>query len=199
MKPDAKGSVPLFLIAERRFDDLSRERPNDPPVLYMRAWNASIGFEAAATADRKDVSRHLIESARMNIDQLARLDPNDDAVYALAVNIKEAQAQNLGDNGRHAEAIALQRDVVATRRRDLAGRLSGTLGLSLSILGVIGREAGDRALACTSWKEAETVLTTLQKRKEIVAFFAAFLPGLRANLKRCDAGEPVSKFGPLRG
>lgn len=198
MRPDAKGSVPLFLETERRFDALLRERPNDPPVLYMSAFNAMIGFEAASKSEQPAIASRLIESARTNVDRLARLDPNDDAVYALANNIREGLSQDLSDNRRFAEAIQLQREVIATRRRDLAGRLSGTLGFSLAVLGIIGKEAGDRTLACDSWKEAEAVLDTLRRRKELVEYIAAFLPGLRANLKLCAAGEPVAGFKPLR-
>jgi len=199
---DAKASVPLFLAAEQEFDALLRERPNDPATLYMRSYTALNGFAAASQAGQENVSGRLIRAARDSVDRVLALEPNDDAVQALAANIKEGLSQDLRDNDRYAEAIALQREVVASRRRSVArkptGRNGGGLGLSLSILGVIGKDAGDRALACDSWREAEARFAALDKRKELLGFFAGFLPGLRANLKRCAAGEPASAFGPLR-
>ena len=199
---DTKASVPMFLDTERRFADLVRERPNDPAVLYMSAYSDLIGFGAASQVGQEDVSGRLIRAAKSSIDQLLKLEANDDAVQALAANVKEGLSQDLRDRNHFAEAVAMQREVVESRRESArkapAGNAPAGLGFSLAILGVIGKNAGDRALTCSSWKESEAVFGALDRQKRLVGFYAGFLPGLRANLKRCDAGESASHFKSLR-
>lgn len=66
------------------------------------------------------------------------------------------------------------------------------------ILGLIARDSGDRELTCTSWRESETLFLALKARGELLGFHESFLAGLRENLEQCDAGAPLSEFGPLR-
>lgn len=195
------NGLPQFLEAERRFDALLAARPNDPTVLFMQSYNRLIGMQSASQLGKEDVSARMILAAKALIDQLVRLEPNDDAVQALSANITEGLSQNLRDHDRFAEAIAMQRQVVAGRRRAAdkgSPRAEANLGFSLGVLGVIARDARDRPLACASWKEAEARFAALDRRKQLLGFHAAFLPGLRANLTVCSANGPWSAFGPLR-
>ncbi len=191
----------MFLETERRVADLVRERPKDPLVLYA-AYSALIGFGTASQVGQEDVSGRLIRAAKSSIDQLLKLEANDDAVQTLAANIKDGLSQDLRDRDHFAEAVAMQREVVEGRRESAretpAGNAPAGLGFSLAILGVIGKNAGDRALVCSGRKESEAVFGALDRKKRLVGFYASFLPKLRANLKRCDAGDPASHFKPLR-
>ena len=202
MGEDPKPSVPMFLDAERRFAALSRRLPDDPVVLYMSAYNRFMGFAAASQVGQEEISSRMIREARADVDQLLRLEANDNSIYALSANIKEALAQDLRDRDHFAEAVALQQDVVAGRRDSIArkpsARATGNLAFSSAILGVIARDADDRALACSSWKEAEQLMSDLDRRKVLLPFMGGFVPGLRANVKKCEAGLPISSFGPLR-
>lgn len=108
--------VPLFLEAEKKFDALEAANRNDPMTLYIGARNAYLGFAAASKTGQEDVSNRLILKARDTIDRLIAVEERDDDLRAMAGNIKEALAQNLRDQDRFAEAIALQQEVVAGRR-----------------------------------------------------------------------------------
>lgn len=195
-------SLPLFHAAEQRFRDLERALPNDPIVLYMIAWTSYNGFPVASRLGRKEEAAHFIELAQTTIDRLMAIETRDNGLITMSTGIREAQAQWLRDRGRFAEAIATQREVIAGHRKLLTVKRSantlGAHGFSHIILGIIGRDAGDRALACDSWRQAERDFADLQKRGTLLGFYAEFLPGLRANLAKCAAGRPASDFGPLR-
>ena len=195
-------SLPLFHAAEQRFRDLERALPNDPIVLYMIAWTGYNGFPVASRLGKKEEAAHFIELAQTTIDRLMAIETRDNGLITMSTGIREAQAQWLRDRGRFAEAIATQREVIAGHRKLLrVKRSANTLsahGFSHIILGIIGRDAADRALACDSWRQAERDFADLQKRGTLLGFYAEFLPGLRANLAKCAAGRPASDFGPLR-
>lgn len=195
-------SLPLFRAAEQRFRELERALPNDPIVLYMLAWTGYNGFPVASHLGKKTDAAHFITLAQTTIDRLMAIESQDNGLVTMATGIREAQAQWLRDQGRFAEAIATQREVIAGHQKLLAvKRSANTLsahGFSHAILGIIGRDAGDRTLACDSWRQAERDFSDLQKRDTLLGFYAEFLPGLRANLAKCAAGRPLSDFGPLR-
>lgn len=201
-----EGSLPaslsLYQEAEERFRALEAALPNDPIVLYMLAWTGYSAFPAASRSGDLTQSTHFLDLAQTTIDRLIAIEANDARLRTLADNIGEAQSQLLRDQGRFAEAIARQREVVAGREAALtperrAGGLSN-LAFSQTILGLIARDARDRRLACASWQDAERNLTELERRNELLGFLAGFLPGIRANVAKCAAGRPVSEFGPLR-
>lgn len=195
------NGLPALLEAERRFAALLALRPNDPDALFLQSYTRLIGFQAASQLGREDVSARLVRDADASIRQLVRLEPRDDAVRALAASIGEGLSQNLRDHDQFERAIALQREVVAGRRRarDIGQpRAEADLGFSLAILGVIARDGGRHALACESWREAEARFAALAARGRLMGFHAAFRPGLRANLAVCAAGGPWSALGPLR-
>lgn len=197
-----KAGLALFAETERRFDALVAEAPDDPLALYMSAYTNLTGFSLASRVGEEDRSRRLITNARDRIAAVRRLEPNDDAIVAVAANIKEGLAQDLRDHDQFAAAVALQREVIVDRRQSAARSPSpksrGQLAFSLAIQGVIGKNAGDRALACASWQEAAAIMTPLAAEKKLLGFYEALLPGIRANVTRCAAGEPVGAFKPLR-
>ena len=67
------------------------------------------------------------------------------------------------------------------------------------ILGIIGRDAGDRTLACDSWAASITIFEELEQRQQLIGFFNGFVPGLRNKRKLCANGAPLSALkGRLR-
>jgi serine/threonine-protein kinase len=195
-------SLTLFRGAEGRFRELQKALPNDPIVLYMLAWTGFNAFPAASQLGRKEDAAHYIELAQATIDRLLAIEARDNGLVTMSNGIREARAQWLRDQGRFIEAIATQREVIAGHRKLLADKRSSNSlsshGFSLIILGIIGRDAKDRNLACESWAQADRDFTELDKRDKLLGFYKEFLPGLRANLAKCTAGRPVDEFGPLR-
>ncbi len=195
-------SLPAFADAERRFRELDAARPNDPVVLFMLAWTGYSAFPAASALGDTTRSGHFIELARTTVDRLLALESADTGLKRLSGNVREGESQWLRDQRRYGEAIARQREVVAARETVLAAarnaRTLSDLGLSFAILGVIARDAGDRALACGSWQNAERHFSGLASRNELLPYYLEMLTGMRANLVKCAAGRPISDFGPLR-
>lgn len=197
---DDRRSTDLFLANEQRLDALLRRFPNDAALLYRSAWNGFDGFASASRFGREDQSQRLIAKTEDTVDQLLAIDPHDAAVITLSSNAKEARAQNLRDIDRFDEAIAMQQEVVALRRRgvgaDRKARTVGNLGFALAILGVIARDAGERALACRSWGESATLLGEVDRRGEILGFQKSLLPGIVRKREACATGGSLA--GALR-
>lgn len=199
---DLGKAVQAHLAAGRQFDVLLAKRPNDPALLSLATWNAYDGYATASRAGQEDISARMIVEARENVDRLRAVDDRDLAAARLSFNIREAQAQDLRDRDHFAEAQALQREVVAGRReqatREPNARTVGSVGFSLAIQGVIAKDAGDRAQACASWREARDVFADLDAKGTIMGFYKSFLPGLTRNVAACEAGKPLSAMGPLK-
>lgn len=199
---DLPGALTLHLDAERRLDALLAARPNDPTLLNLASWNALDGFAAGSRLGREDVSHRLIEKADVVARRLLTVDERDQAARRLALNIREALAQDLRDRDLFDEAVALQAEVVAGRRSQARlepnSRTVGGVGFSLAIQGIIAKNAGDRALACASWREAEVVLAKQDAEGGILGFHKSFLPGLRRAVALCRNGAPLSRVPPLR-
>ncbi len=199
---DPKAALAEHLAAERRFDALLAKRPNDPTLLWLATWNVYDGFAAASQAGEEEVSHRLIEKARDSIDRLRAVDDRDRAAAILASNIREGLAQDLRDRDRFDEAVALEREVVAGRRASAAldpnGRTVGSLGFSLAIQGIIAKNAGQRPLACASWREAQAVLEDLEAKGTITGFHKSFLPGLARANAACAGGTALAKIPALR-
>lgn len=195
-------SLPMFRDAARRFQRLEAARPNDPIALYMLAWTGYSAFPAASRMGDNDDAGEFLELAQDTVDRLIAIESNDNALQTLSGNIREGRSQYLRDIGRFDEAVALQREVVAghaaTMARSPTANSRGTLGFSHAILGVIARDAGDRALACASWSEADRLFAELAGRGELHGFMAEFVPGIRANVAKCAAGAALAEFGPIR-
>lgn len=194
------GALALFQDADRRFDALLAATPNDPKLLHRSAYNAFQAFGEASRTYADDEGGRLIGKAADTVARLRAIEANDDAIVALAINIKEAQAQSLRDRGRYGEAIALQREVIADRRatsdgEEAANRM-GDIGFSLMVLRIIARDSGNRALACASWDEALDTLKSTQRSGQIMGFHASFIDGLESRLADCASGSPIDR--PIR-
>ncbi|HEY9216458.1 MAG TPA: hypothetical protein VIO94_00305, partial [Phenylobacterium sp.] len=176
--------------------------PNDPTTLYRLTYLDYMLFESAARAGRTELSSQAIAAAQARIGQLLALEAHDRALTTLKVNIGQSYAQDLSNRGRHVDAIAEQRKVLAT----VAARLTperraitlADLGHSHLVLGVIGRKAGDRALACESWGRSRALFDEVIKKQPLTGFHASFQKGLDANLALCAAGAPASAMGALK-
>ena len=201
-KGEEAASLPMFREAEQRFRRLEAALPNDPVVLYMLAWTGYSAFPAASRLRDDAQSAHFIDLAQGMIDKLLQIESQDNALRTLSGGIREAQSQWLRDQGRFAEAIARQREVVALREASVARKRSsnglGNRAFSEATLGIIARDARDRTLACESWRRSAANFTELERKGELLGFFAEFLPGIRANVAKCAAGRPVTELGPLK-
>lgn len=197
---DKPAALDQHLIAERLYDGLLEQRRDDPVLLYRAAWNAADGFVVASEQEKEDISNRLVSRGVVMMDRLAAIDDRDDSVRALRLNLRESYAQNLRDIDRFDEAIALQRQVVADRlagvARDGSGRLLGSAGFSHAILGNIARDAGNRDLACESYRHGAELMDRAEALHQLIGFHASLMPGLRDKVRACAAGASIA--GPLR-
>lgn len=182
------SSVQRARVADARFAALEAARPGDPLLLYMRIYNAYIGYGSAEGTDNAQALRFL-SAARRASDLLVRLEPRDRSVALLAVKVQAAEAQSLSGRGRHREALALQgrvigfhEDQVRRKRTDAGGN---QLVVARVVLGNIAIRAGDRALACRAARQAQAELAGLDRLKATMGFVAAYRARLNANVARC--------------
>jgi eukaryotic-like serine/threonine-protein kinase len=190
-----------FSRANARLEAVERIKPGDPSVLYMMAWSNLLGASAASSARQPAASTAFTAKANDIANRLLLLNDHDDATIVLARNAAEAYSQDLANRGHYAEAIAAQRDVIAREKARLI-RDGGGLGINLAysemILGTIGRQAGNRALACENWGIGETRYASVEKKGKILAFQKVLLAGLRRNVADCKAGVDLTKMKPLK-
>lgn len=188
-------SIRRTRAADARFAALERARPGDPLLLYFRAFNAYIGYGSAEGTDDAQALRFLA-AARAASDRLAQLEPRDRTIALLAVKIRAAEAQSLSGRGRHAEAIALQRGVVAFHAGQAARRSNDSAGNQLVtaqlVIANIAIRARDRARACAATRAANDALAALDRRGGAMGFVATYRARLAANQARCRRGEPVA-------
>ena len=199
---DGDYGIPIILDARRALTALDARWPNDPDTLYALAWNDYTLFSNAARAGNQPLAGQAIADARSRIDRLLAIEAADNSLITFDVNIDAAYAEDLANRGRYPQAIAAQREVIATVTKRLKpDRRVITLsdmGYQTMMLGVIGRKAGDRALACDSWRSADALFREIEGKGKLLGFHAAFMPGLRGNLKLCAKGRPLAMFKPLR-
>lgn len=187
--------------AEAMLTALDRDQPNDPMILYLLAYNGYVGYgtssgSPALAAD----SAHFLGTARASLDRLLRIEPNDRALRAFSGSIRNSEAQALSDAGRQAEAVAVQRRVIADYTAAIGPqRKSATLNrllLAHITMGNIARKAGDRALACTSIATARAAMPELEAKGSLVGNIAAFRPALDANARACSSGAALVPLTP---
>ena len=131
--------------------------------------------------------------------RLVEIEDRDESARVLNFNVGEAYSQHLANVGRFTEAIAEQQRIVNARLADMDETSSGAdAGWSEMILGIIGREAGNRDLACKSFESAEVRFTKADAAGRLIAYTQGFLPGLRRTVAQCRAGRPVKEFTALR-
>ncbi|ODU23001.1 MAG: hypothetical protein ABS87_00025 [Sphingomonas sp. SCN 67-18] len=174
---------------------------NNPDLLYMMGWSANLAFGAASRNGDNAAAARMIEAAQRTMARLRVIDDRDDSVYVLVRNTDDSWSQHLANIGRYPEAIAIQQALIAQEKARTAREGQG-LGVGLAfnemMLGATARKAGDRAMACDNWRLAEARFAQVAGSGKLLEFYAAYLPGLRRNLARCDAGEPLSTFTDLR-
>jgi serine/threonine-protein kinase len=186
-----------LLQAERRFARLERAYPNDPAILLAQAWNAYIGYgNASGLPERAADAAHFVTVARQTTDRLLSLDSNDHALQSFAANIRQLQSQALSGEGRYAEAIAVQREVIALHNAALGpGRRAvalNRLATSHITMGGIARVANNRALTCESYRAAQAHVTELRRRNELLGAVESMRERLDANVARCARNAPLS-------
>lgn len=203
-KPDTallRRSLDRYLAADKLFGALEADYRNDPLVLLRRAWNAYYGYAAAATLEDDATTERLLVQARESVARLMTVEEADNTLNTFDERLREAQAQFLSNQGRHGEAITVMQQVVDGRRAKVKpnGRTNpiSDLAYGQAIFGTIYRKAGKRAEACAVWTEAEALMADLERRKALHGFVDQLRGGVKANLARCKAGQPVTSFTPL--
>ncbi len=189
--------IPAYRKADRQFRALDQTRPNDPPTLYLWTWNNYMAAGGVTNAGDARAGKQFLEAGLSSVKRLLALEEHDEPLRYLEINIRETLSQVLAQGGQFAQAVALQRKIVSDFERKLPKRrpLSNLnrLAFSSTILGEIGREAGNRKLACDSWRQAMNLYGEIESRGEI-DYHRRLLPYLRENLKRCDRGVQVGGF-----
>lgn len=203
LKGEGDRGLPHLLAAFDQFAAAEARSPNDSQSLYMMTWAGLDAFTAASALKQIDVADKMVRQADTAISRLTAVEDKDQSTAVLRNTVNEALAQHLSNQGRHEEAIAAQKKVVAYqlegRGPELETKGSADMAWAEMMLGLIGSKAGDRALACAYWEKADRHFTPVEKAGRMVGFHKSFLPGLRRNLALCRSGAPLSAFVPLAG
>jgi len=196
-------SLPEAVAALRRseemFTALDRAVPSDPVTLYWLMYTAYVGYGAAAGVPALAAeSDRFLDLAIRTSDRLVAIEANDHALRSFAGNLRQARSQALSADGNHQAAIALQREVIALYE-GAAGRARRAIPLNrLATAGVtmgnIARAAGDRALACASYRAARAHIAELQRRDALLGTVASHRDKLDANNARCVRGAALTEM-----
>jgi hypothetical protein len=133
-------------------------------------------------------------------DVLLQLEPADEALRRRQAINRELVAQLLERAGRHAEALAEQRLVVAERARFAAQqprepRLRRDLDFSRIVLGSLSWGGGDRTEACRAWRAAAPGYARLATAGRLSAFDREHSYAYVArNLEICAGRRPTSDY-----
>jgi len=194
-------SLDLYLQADRKFAEIERDHPNDPMTLYWRAWNAYYGYAVAATVEDDALTGKLLDQARSSVERLLTIEEADNSLTTFDERLREAQAQWFANRGRAAEAVALMQHVIdgreAKMKRDRASNNVSDVAFGRAIFGTIHRQAGNRAEACANWERSEALMAELAADDALQGFVERLRPGVKANIGRCRAGDPVESFQVL--
>lgn len=192
----------LLARSMRGFMAAEAARPNDPDLLYWMGWSGSEAFGSAARLDRAREAARLLAAARNAADRLVAIADSDRSVRPLWRTVSEIHAVHLAETGQARQAVDLQRAVIASNIEangaDPGGIYSANLGYNEMMLGQVARSAGDRPLACLSWRSARQRFARAERDKALLGFHAAFLPGLDRNLAACAAGRPLAAMREIR-
>jgi serine/threonine-protein kinase len=195
-------AYPLLRRATERFVAAEQRRVNDPDLLYWIGWSGAEAHGSASRLGRGKEAAPLLIAAQSAATRLGSVTDDDRSARSLSRSVNEAYAIYLAESGRGPEAVSIQREIIASRLRangaDPEGIHAANLAYSEMMLGVIGRIAGDRALACRSWSEANGHFARAERDGALVGFHAAFVPGLRRNIAACEAGQPLTAMGDIR-
>lgn len=184
----AAESLPALRAAERRFLALDERTPNDPLVLNALAWAAYEGYGAAVEPDPRESARFLALTRR-TVDRLVALESADKALRSFAVNVRQAQAEGLGAQGRHAAAIALQREVVELRRQIAAStpdaRSLSRLGVSAMILGNIASDGDQSETACEGYRQSQAAFARARRFGPLIGMNQEHAQLVEGRLAQC--------------
>lgn len=195
----ARG-VDFAKAAQQQFEKLDAEVPNDPNLLYQYLWVTYYGYgSASGLPERTADADAFLKATRRTIDRLIALEPSDRALLAFKASLVSAEAQSLASKGRYREAESVQRSVVDLYTRSLGKKRKvrelNRLSTAHFVLGNIGALGGNRALACTGYRNSLSVIAELEAVDRAVASGAARIrPFVDRNLQRCTGGEPLSEF-----
>ncbi|HTU09857.1 MAG TPA: serine/threonine-protein kinase [Allosphingosinicella sp.] len=195
-------AVTYILQSQAMLQALDRALPNDPVTLYALMWNSYVGYgSSSGVPSRAAEMRAFLDLAVRTSERLVSIESNDNALFAMSATLRQSQAQLASSEGRHAEAIAIQRDAVATLAATVGpGRRTNVLNRMITAnvtLGNIARRAGQRALACDSYRAARDIVTEVARRNALVAPTRRYIAGLDTNLGLCASGAPTARFTNL--
>jgi serine/threonine-protein kinase len=179
--------------AETLFAALDRDRPDDPVILYARAWNAQVGYSNASGIPAEMAQGEAyVALADGLLRRLVTMEANDTALKAFAANVGQSRAQLSADEGDFPGAIARQQAVIALFEQSLRLEAKSTtrnrLTLSEVTLGKIARRAGERDLMCRSYRSAAARMAQLEREKLLLGLVASHKPDIADALRRCGAG-----------
>ena len=192
------ASIPAYREAIAKFAAVDAAFPADPFIRYWWSWNEYLGSGVMAAYGNIDEAARTLASSRAHIAWLSAREPNDRSLQNMHLNIMQSQAQQYDEMRRFAEAIALQREVVAAiTAQDAADnpvRWMIAVAFAKTVLGRIAFHSGERDLTCSSWREALALYDRADRAGELPDYYAYYPPRLRENLRRCASGVPVSGF-----
>jgi serine/threonine-protein kinase len=185
--------------SQRRLEALDARQRNDPLVLYQLAWTAYLGYGiASGVPSRAADAEDFLDLASRTSERLVALESNDFALQAFSANVHQIQSQALADEGRAAEATAMQREVIAMFERSLAAKpvaaTANRLATAHVTMGAIGMKLGDRALACDSFRTAARQVAALERREELLGHNEEQGKVAVHNVAVCDRGGAIGEF-----
>ena len=184
--------VTYFTNADQRFAAIIKDEPNEPNLLYLRAFNAYTGHGTAeGLPGKRSAAIAFLRTATDSVDRLLAVEPNDAAMLSFAAAVKQAQAQDLSAQGRYSQAIETQKQVIenytsAYRRSKSPGTANKLVG-AYQTLGLIFDQAGNKKQACNARTDAIDSLDVLRKANQLLGSIEAMEVKIRASLKSCPA------------
>jgi serine/threonine-protein kinase len=196
------AAVTHMRAAEQRLLALDARRPNDPLTLYALAWTGYVGFGAASgAASEAAAGEHFLDLAIQTSSRLLQIEANDNALKAFAANLRQSRAQALSAKGRHREAISMQREVIALFEAALGGdRKANNLNRLIAAhytMGNIARAAGDRVLACQSYRDARAGISELDRRHALIGFVGNHREAIDGNIALCGHNAPLRRMAVM--
>lgn len=179
-----------FTEAERLLAAIIKDQPNEPNLLYLRAYNA---YVAHGTADglpgRQSEARKFLIIATDSVDRLLAVEPHDAAMRSFAASVQQAVAQQLSEEGHFPQAIAAQSKVIdnylVAYHRDRSATTANKLVGSYKTLGTIADRGGKRQQACRARNNALRMLGNLRRSGKLLGSVKAMEEDIRSALARC--------------
>lgn len=186
--------------AQRQFQALDAELPNNPQMLYHYMWSTYYGYGAASGLPAKTLDADVfLQTTRRTVDRLLALEPYDRSLHAFKASLTAAEAQSLATKGQFRDAEEMQRRVIDFYR-DLLGKdrkvseLS-RLAIAYFVLGNIGVRGENQTLACASYRDSGTMLAELDRAERTLVGSVTRIRGfVDRNLQRCARSAPLSGF-----